>query len=64
MDDLIPAEVRNLWLCKPRDPEDLAAKIKYYIESRPVQHLAAEIDIDKLVPDFVEKIEALREKSL
>lgn len=64
MDDLIPEGERGLWLCKPKSPTDLAVKIKYYIESRPVQHLAAEIDIDKLVPDFVEKIEALREKSL
>ena len=60
MDDLIPAEVRNLWLCKPRDPEDLAAKIKYYIENRPAQQLKGEIDIDKLVPEFVRNVETIR----
>ena len=64
MDDMIPEDERRLWLCKPQDPQDLAAKIKYYIENRPVQHLASEIDIDKLVPEFVEKIEALRKDCL
>lgn len=62
MDDMIPADERKLWLCKPRHPEDLADKIKNYIKNRPVQHLAGEIDIDKLVPEFVEKIEELRKE--
>lgn len=64
MDDMILGSERNLWLCKPSDPKDLADKIKSYIEHRPVQHLAAEIDIDKLVVEFVENIEALRNKCL
>lgn len=62
MDDMIPEDERSLWLCKPRDPNDLATKIGNYLRNRPMQHLAAEIDIDKLVPEFVEKIESLRKR--
>lgn len=56
MDDLILPEDRVLWLCKPKDPLDLAAKILYYIRHRPIQRLAEDQDIDKLVGTFVEKV--------
>lgn len=62
MDDVILPEERGLWLCKPMNPADLAEKILYYYRHRPEQHLAGSIDIDVLVPRFVEKVEALREK--
>ena len=60
MDDMIYEEDRDLWLCKPCNPVDLAAKIKYYIERRPKQRLKGEIDIDKLVPNFINQIENIR----
>lgn len=56
MDDLIPKEDRCTWLCKPRNPGDLAKKIKYVLESRPVQKLTDEIDIDTLVARFLKEI--------
>ena len=56
MDDMIYEEDRGLWLCKPRNPEELAARIKYFMENRPVQSLKGEIDIDKLVQDFVNEV--------
>ena len=56
MDDLIPADERKLWLVKPRDPEDLAAKIGHFIDCRPAQHLAGPVSFDALIPPFLEKI--------
>lgn len=62
MDDMILPEERKLWLCKPMNPEDLAEKILHYYKCRPEQHMAGPIDIDVLVPRFVEQMEALRAK--
>ena len=59
MDDLIYPEDRHLWLCKQRNPEDLAQKILYYYENRPRQRLAAETDIDVTVPKFLDEVEKL-----
>lgn len=59
MDDLIYPEDRHLWLCKQRNPEDLAQKILYYYENRPQQRLAAETDIDVTVPRFLDEVERL-----
>jgi len=52
MDDLVADNERSLWLCKPRDPEDLADKIMNYIENRPQQHLKGEIRIGALVARY------------
>lgn len=52
---VLPSE-RKLWLVKPRDPEDLAAKIGHFIASRPVQHLVGPVSFDALIPPFLEKI--------
>lgn len=60
MDDLIFPEDRPLWLCKPRNPEDLAEKIANYCRNRPEQRLSAPIDIDTLVPRFLDEVEGLR----
>ena len=60
MDDMIPEDERGLWLCKPRDPEDLAKKIEDYFRLRPAQHLVGEIDIDKLVARFFAQLESVR----
>jgi len=59
MDDLIYPEDRHLWLCKQRNPEDLAAKILYFYENRPKQRLAVETDIDVTVPRFLDEVEKL-----
>jgi hypothetical protein len=59
MDDLIPKEERSKWLCKPRDPEDLANKIGNYMNHRWEQKLAGPIDINDLVVEFVRKIQGI-----
>ena len=61
MDDLIPDDERHLWLCKQRNPKDLAEKVLYYYRNRPTQHLSGPIDIDVLVHHFVNEIEALHD---
>lgn len=60
MDDMILPEERGLWLCKPMNPADLAEKIRHYYKYRSEQHMAGPIDIDVLVPRFVETVEGLR----
>lgn len=60
MDDLIPKEERHLWLCLQRNPEDLAEKVLYYYQNRSIQHLTGPIDIDVLVRNFVDEIDAMR----
>lgn len=62
IDDLIPEAERPLWLCKQRDPNDLAEKILAYYQHRPVQHLSGPIDIDTLVLNFVKEVETLKRK--
>jgi hypothetical protein len=59
MDDLIPSEERSKWLCRPRDPEDLANKIGNYMNHRWEQKLAGPIDINDLVSEFVRKIQGI-----
>ena len=54
MDDLIPSEDRDKWLCRPHDPEDLAKKIRAFAECRWEQRLTEEQDIDCLVERFVQ----------
>ena len=60
MDDLIPDDECHLWLCKQRNPQDLAEKVHYYYQNRPIQHLKGPIEIDVLVRNFVNEIEAIR----
>lgn len=57
MDDMILPEERHLWLCRPKDPEDLAEKILYFYRNRPEQHMAGSIDIDELVPCYLDALE-------
>lgn len=57
--DLIPEGERNIWLCRQRDPEDLASKIIHYFKERPQQHLSGPIAIDELVSRFVADIDGL-----
>lgn len=60
MDDFISPEDRHLWLCKQQDPEDLAKKILYFAQHRPEQRLTGSVDIDDLVPHFLEQLEPLK----
>lgn len=59
MDDLIPPEDRRLWLCKERDPEDLAKKIQHFHANRPAQRLTEDQDIDKLIERFLREIDRI-----
>lgn len=59
MDDLILPEDRHLWLCRERDPEDLAEKILYFYKNHPVQCLVEDQDIDKLIGHFLTELDEL-----
>ena len=56
MDDLIPDDERHLWLCKQRNPQDLAEKVLYYYRNRPIQHLKGPISFDTLLKKYLEHI--------
>lgn len=58
--DFILPEESGLWLCKRQNPQDLAAKILAFYRQRPVQHLAAETDIDILIAQFLKHVEEER----
>ena len=62
LDDLFYTEDRDRWLCKQRDPDDLAHKIDDCICSLAAgrmfeQRLAKDLDIDVLVGDFVKELD-------
>lgn len=59
MDDMIPREDRAKWLCRPRNPADLADKILSFHKERTEQKLSSEIDIDVLVARFLSQIEEI-----
>ena len=54
IDDMIYPEDRKLWLAKPKDADNLAEKIRYYIATRPEQRLTGEIEINHLVAGFLD----------
>ena len=56
IEDLIPESEKHLWLVNPEDPEDLADKIRYYIENRPAQYLEGPITFEELMPPFLKEI--------
>lgn len=60
IEDVIPLEERHLWLCKERNPIDLADKIAYYYENRPKQTLVGPITFDELIPPFLEYVKGLK----
>ncbi len=60
MDDLIADEDRSKWLCKPRNAEDLAAKILAYYTHRYEQKLTGEIAIQPLVSKFLDWVDEMR----
>lgn len=56
MDDMIASQDCHLWLCKEKNPDDLASKILYFYQNRPMQQLCGEIDIDVLVSRFLDEV--------
>ncbi len=57
IEDVVPEEDRGRWLCRQRDPEDLAEKIRGYREKRWEQRLTEEPGIDGLVGRFLRGLE-------
>ena len=55
--DYIYPEDAHLWLAKPGDYKDLAAKIEYYIQNRQQQRLCHPVDIDVLMKAFIQKLQ-------
>lgn len=53
IEEVVPEEDRGKWLCRKRDPKDLAAKIAGYIENRWEQRLTEDPDINGLVERFI-----------
>ena len=56
IEDLIPTEEKNKWLCKPIDVNDLTNKIIGYMENRWDQKLCGSIGINGLVEGFCNHI--------
>ena len=56
IEDVVEPEEKRLWLCRQRDPEDLAEKILKYYTRRPKQHLTEDQDIQILVRRFVSQL--------
>ena len=59
VEDLIPNDERELWLCRQRDPVDLAKKIVGYLERRPRQNLEGPVAMTETIAEFVSRINAL-----
>ena len=57
IEDLIPDEEKSHWLCRQRDPKDLASKIMGYFNRRYKQSLSGPIAIDELVSNYVAELE-------
>lgn len=60
LEEVIPIEVREQWLANPNDSKSLAEKILGFYKARPQQTLFKQVDIDVLMRDFVNEIEAMR----
>ena len=58
--ELIRPEERSLWLARPRDPADLAAKILRFYRERPAQTLVGPVAFGDLLPPFLRWLEARR----
>ena len=56
IDEIIPEEDKSKWLANVHDPEDLAARIKGYMENRWEQRLTENQDIDFLVGRFTREL--------
>ena len=53
-DGLIPDQERDYWLFEPRNYAQLAHMISNQMKNRREQHLTMDLDIDKLVKQYVE----------
>lgn len=59
MDEILPRDHHDLWLCQPKDSDDLAQKILNFYQTRPQQVVASEIEINSLVKNYVRTLQAL-----
>lgn len=57
--ECIPEEETHLWTFTPKDYEQLADRIDYYITHRPKQHLCKPFDIDILINKFLTYLKTL-----
>ena len=59
IEDVLPEEDKEKWLCQPMDVRDVASKIHKYYLHRYEQKVVDDISIDALVKDFVFRISNL-----
>lgn len=59
IEDYIADNEKDFWLATPDSASDLAVKIKYFRDHKPRQLLSDHIDIDTLIPDFINRLESM-----
>lgn len=59
IEDVINIEDRGLWLCKPRNVEDLARKILRFYRERPKQILLCDCAITRMLTKFISRLNVL-----
>ena len=57
--DVIPSNEKDLWLCKPKNPKDLANKIYGYYTRRNKQRLVGSIYFPEILSEFVKQLELI-----
>lgn len=60
VEEVIPVDERDMWLAEPNNSMSLAEKILGFYRDRPQQTLSKQMNIDILVRNFVNEIEAMR----
>jgi len=60
MDDMLSEKDRRIWLVRPLNAVDLAAKIEHYAKLQPRQELVSDTDIDILISNFLREVSSLR----
>lgn len=56
IEDIIPNDSRDVWLCEIQDADDLSMKILRFYRERPRLEITESIDIDELIPRFLDII--------
>ena len=56
IEDVLDDDGRAMWLAAAFDADDLAEKILFYMNNRPIQLLACEIDILRLCKRFIGEV--------
>lgn len=57
--DVIPLDEQKYWLCKPKNPEDLAQKIYGYYKNRKEQRLVGTIFFPEVITELIQQLETL-----